>query len=177
VSKNKLFFIFLFLIITFFIYSIEPLSDGYKDIKLGMSMDQVRGILEKSIEFNYKKEEILTFRLEPDTEIISTEGFRNYIINAYFHFSHDQLFQIILKLHTKKIGYYNLLKQFTERFGKSTKLSPTKASWDNEKIRIIIEKPCTLKYVYLPIWNGLLKNDNTSDHILDINREKFIDDL
>ena len=174
--KIKFFLISVLLFITFFLNCIEPLSDGYKDIKLGMSKEQVQSILEKSIEFNFKKEEILTFRLEPDTEIISTEGL-SYIIYAYFHFNHNQLFQIILKLSENKIGYYYLLKKFTERFGKSTELSPTRSIWDNEKVRIIIEKPCTLKYVYLPVWNGLLKEDNTSDKLLDLNREKFVDDL
>lgn len=174
--KIKFFLISVLLFITFFLNCIEPLSDGYKDIKLGMSKENVQSILEKSIEFNFKREEILTFRLEPDTEIISTEGL-NYIINAYFHFSHDKLFQIILKLDESKIGYYYLLKKFTERFGKSTELSPARSIWDNDKIRLIIEKPCTVKYIYLPIWNGLLKSDNTSDNLIDLNREKFIDGL
>lgn len=175
--KIKLFFV----IVTIFIisnlsYCLEPLSDGYKDIKLGMNKEAVQNILMKSIEFNYKKEEILTFRLEPDTDIISTEGY-GYILNAYFHFHQDQLFQIILKLSESKIGYYYLLKNFTTRYGKSTNLSPTRSIWDNDKVRIIIEKPCTLKYVYLPVWNELLNEDVTSDNILELNREKFVDDL
>ncbi len=175
--KIKLFFVFLMIfIINGLTYSQEPLSDGYKNIKLGMSKEEVQNILMKSIEFNYKKEEILTFRLEPDTDIISTEGY-GYIINAYFHFHQDQLFQIILKISEDKIGYYYILKNFTTRFGKSTNLSPTRSIWDNEKIRIVLEKPCTLKYVYLPVWNGLLKEDVTSDNILELNRQKFVDDL
>ena len=66
--KIKFFLISVLLFITFFLNCIEPLSDGYKDIKLGMSKENVQSILEKSIEFNFKREEILTFRLEPDTE-------------------------------------------------------------------------------------------------------------
>lgn len=175
--KIKLFYVVIIIFIfADFFYCLEPLSDGYKDIKLGMSKETVQNILIKSSEFNYKKEEILTFRLEPDTDIISTEGY-GYILIAYFHFHNDQLFQIILKLSEDKIGYYYLLKNFTDRFGKSTNLSPTRSIWDNEKIRIVIEKPCTLKYVYLPVWNGLLKEDATSDNILELNREKFVDDL
>ena len=105
IIKMKFLFIMFFLFIAYSFSCVEPLSDGYKDIKLGMTKTQVQSILEKSIEFNFKREEILSFRLEPDTEIISTEGF-NYIISAYFHFNHDKLFQIILKLSESKTGYY-----------------------------------------------------------------------
>ena len=166
-----------FILISLSLYSQEPLSDGYKNIKLGMSQQEVKSILQKSTDFNMKKEEILSFRMEPDTEIISTEGY-GYIIFGYFHFSHDQLFQILLKLSEEKVGYYYLLTNFTNRFGKPQKFSPTRAIWENEKIRIVIEKPCTLKYIYLPVWNGLVdKKDETSDEIYGVNREKFVDDL
>jgi hypothetical protein len=88
----KRYIIFPIIIILFLILSFEPLSDGYKDIKLGMTQDQVKELLKKSIEFDTKKEEVLSTRLEPDTDIISAQGI-SFIKYAYFHFDHDSLFQ------------------------------------------------------------------------------------
>lgn len=168
-------FIILFVFVTSLTFGLKPLSDGYKDIKLGMNQAQVKSILGKSIDFSINKEEILTMRLEPDTEIISTEGL-GFIISGYFHFSHDQLFQILLKLSETKIGYYYILTKFTNSFGKPNSLDPEKASWENDKVRIILEKPCTLKYIYLPVWNGLVKEKEKND-LFEKDREKFVDGL
>jgi hypothetical protein len=171
----KYLLILTFISISFFAFPAKPLSDGYKDIKLGMTQAQVKGILDKSVDFSINKEEILTMRLEPDTEIISTEGL-GFIISGYFHFSHDQLFQILLKLSETKIGYYYILNKFTNSFGKPNKLDPEKATWENDKIRITLEKPCTLKYIYLPVWNGLVKEKEKND-LFEKDREKFVDGL
>jgi len=172
---HKTILIAFFLSITLFLFSVEALSDGYKDFKLGMSMEQVKSILEKSPDFNSRKNEVLSMRLEPDTEIISTEGY-GYILTGYFHFYHDALYQILLKLSETRIGYYYILKNFTDRFGKPKIFTPKKATWENDKIRITLEKPCTLKYIYLPVWNGLTKEKEDKD-LFEKERKKFIDGL
>ena len=69
--------IVLFIFSIYYVNSVEPLSDGYRDFKLGMTQEEVKKILEHSIDFRFKREEILSFRMEPDTEIISTEGGAN----------------------------------------------------------------------------------------------------
>jgi len=172
---KKYIILFFLLIITRF-YAIEPLSDGYKDIKLGMSMDQVKALLQKSGDFIQKKEEVLITRLEPDTKIISVEGV-GFIIYAYFHFENDKLFQIFLKISDSKIGYYFLLRKLTSKFGNPKKFNPKKAIWENDNTRIILEKPCNLKYIYLPVWNDIIKNEEKREDIIKIIREKFGDDL
>ena len=173
---RKIILIIIVIFFVSFLFGVENLSDGYKEIKLGMNKEVVRNILKKSRDFSMKKEELLTIRIQPDTEIISTEGL-GFILLAYFHFHHDQLFQIFLKINENKIGYYFFLKKLSARFGAPSKFSPKKSIWENERVRIIIEKPCNLKYIYLPVWNGLVTSDLTSDSVLDSVREKFVNDL
>ena len=172
--RKNVFFIILFLINSI-IFS-EELSEGYKDIKLGMSQDEVRDVLKKSFDFYTGREEAISIRLEPDTEIITAAGM-GVIKIGYFHFNSDKLFQIFLKIDENKIGYYMLLKRFTNKFGKPAFLEPKRAYWENDGVRVIVEKPCSLKYQFLPIWNELIKNDSTNDSILNKYREKFVDDL
>lgn len=175
--RNYKFFIYiLFIFIILPIYPLENISEGYNGIMLGMKKDVVNKLLENSKEFNLKKEEILNMRLQPDTDIISTEGL-SFINYAYFHFYKDELYQIFFLLSEEKIGYYHLLKRLTERFGQPITFSPKKASWSNNKVQIIIEKPCSIKYILVPVWNGLITKDQTSDTVLEKQREKFIDGL
>ncbi|OHD10099.1 MAG: hypothetical protein A2Z98_09060, partial [Spirochaetes bacterium GWB1_27_13] len=123
----KIFFAFFILFLPFNLFS-QKLSNGFKDFKLGMSKEQVSNLLKKSFDFDAKREEILSIRLEPDTEIITADGM-GFIQIGYFHFNKDKLFQIFLKIDEKKIGYYLLLKNNTERFGNPKRLDPKSASW------------------------------------------------
>jgi len=171
----KKIFIILLIYINFLLTA-QNLSNGYKDIKLGMSKSEVEDLLKKSPDFIPLKEEVLSIRIEPDTEIITVEG-ANFIEIAYFHFNNDKLFQIFLKINEKKIGYYLLLKKFTDKFGKPAKLEPKRAFWENQDIRIVIEKPCSLKYIYLPIWNTLLKKEDKLKNYIQEGRDSFLDQL
>ncbi len=174
---KRLFFTVFFIIVNLFLLSgIELLSDGYQGIKLGMKKDQVMNIINNSPDFNPLKDEILTVRLEPDTEIITTEG-TGFIELAYFHFHNEDLFQILFKISQDKIGYYTLLKNLTARFGNPKKLNPKKAYWENDRVKIVIEKPCTLKYQFLPVWNTLITKDNSSDTLNKIIRDEFLKKL
>jgi len=175
-DKRSVFIIFFIIVNLFLLSGIELLSDGYKDIKLGMKKDQVMNIINNSPDFDPLKDEILSVRLEPDTEIITTEGL-TFIELAYFHFHKDQLFQILLKISDDKIGYYTLLKSLTAKFGNPKSLNPKKASWENDRTKIVIEKPCTLKYQYLPVWNTLITKDNSTDTINKIIRDEFLKKL
>ena len=154
----------------------NALSDGYKDIKLGMSKKEVSDLLKKSLEFDAKREEILSIRIDPDSEIITAKGL-GFINVAYFHFNKDRLFQIFIKLNEKKIDYYSLLKTNTNKYGNPKNLEPTRASWEDSKVKIVIEKPSTIKYLFLSIWNELLKNDNTSDDLNLKLRNTFLENL
>lgn len=167
-------YIFLLLIFSFTL-SAQQISDGYKDIKLGMSRDEVSALLGKSYDFYDNRNEVLTIRLEPDQEIITAEG-RGFINIGYFHFHEDQLFQIFLTFN-EKVGYYTLLKRLTDKFGDPTKVDPKNAYWESETVRIVIEKPGKIKYLYLPVWNTLLGSDLSERKVLDQQRDNFVDDL
>jgi hypothetical protein len=172
--RNFIIFILLFAL-NFTLIS-KDLSNGYKDIKLGMTKNQVIDTIKKSSEFRQKNDEVLSIRLEPDTEILTYEGL-GYISVGYFHFNKDKLFQIFLKFNENKLGYYLLLKDNTDKFGKPSKLDPKSAVWQNKEVMIVIEKPCTIKYLYLPIWNELVKSDQTPDDIILKSRNDFVKDL
>ncbi|HOF01323.1 MAG TPA: hypothetical protein PK385_03785 [Spirochaetota bacterium] len=173
--RKNLFLILFLLVIAGFIGSKE-LSLGFKDFKLNQTQSEVKELIKKSFDFANRRDEAISIRLEPDTDIITAEGL-GFIKIGYFHFNKDKLFQIFLKLDEKRLGYYLILKRFTEKFGNPTSLEPKSAFWENEEVKIIIEKPCSLKYIYKPIWNEITAADQTTDSVFFNIREKFIDDL
>ncbi len=172
----KITLIFFIIFLNYSIFSYEQLNNGYKEFKLGMGKSEVEKLLQTSDDFNILKEEILSTRLEPDTEIISTEG-TGFIIYGYFHFDKDELFQIFLKIDREKIGYYFLLKKLITKYGNPTKFNPKRAIWENNEVRIILEKPCNIKYINLPIWNEIIKDQKKKDFIMDKLRDDFSNDF
>ncbi len=169
------------LLIKFFLlYSVvlnsQEFAEGYKEIKLGMNIETVRGLISSMNDFLPIRDEILQIRIEPDKQILTTQGL-NFVNKGYFHFHDDSLYQILIKFNSTKIGYYNLLKNLTEKYGKPIALTPKKASWENEKIRITIEKPSTIKYTDKLIWESIIGNNNTNDPNFIILRDEFLDNL
>ena len=67
----------------------------------------------------------------------------------------------------------------TDKYGNATNLEPKKASWENDSVRIQIEKPCVLKYVDVKTWDSLSSTeaDMEARKIEKIEREKFLEDL
>jgi hypothetical protein len=182
VVKSKLFF----LLLCFFVVSVsafaEDLPSGYKKYLFGMSMDEVKETIKDDSLLKNVREEVLSVGIEPDKEILTVYGDRRnggYVEKAYFQFNEDKLFYIYLELSQKKVGYYSLLKSMTDKYGNATNLEPKKASWENDSVRIQIEKPCVLKYVDVKTWDSLssMEADMEARKIEKIEREKFLEDL
>jgi hypothetical protein len=167
---------YIFIFSLFIFINATPLNNGYKNIKLGMTQSEVKKILQNSPDFVAVKEEILSIRISPDTEIISTEG-TGFIQLAYFHFNEDRLYQIFLKIDENKVGYYYLLQNLTKKYGKTAGFSPDRVYWEDHDTKIILEKPCSLKYFHMSIWNSIKSQDETDDTVLEKVRKRFIDDL
>lgn len=175
--KLKLFFLlFLLLLSGVPFFSIE-LSNGYKDFILGSSKNEVEQMLEKSFEFDFTKKEVLTMRLEPDREILTADGY-GFVQIGYFHFYKDRLYQIFLNLSDKKVGYYSLLSRLTDKYGTPSSLDDTSASWTDDKVNIIIEKPCKIKYIDVEVWNEILRlGEDVDKPVQEQLRNDFIDQL
>ena len=156
----------------------KSLSNGYKEIKLGMSMDEVKKKLRYSAEFAPEHIEAVQTRMEPDVKTITAEGVNpqsGLIKLGYFFFDDDDhLAAITIKINESKISYYSILKRFTEKYGNPNEFEPDRAIWSDDQTRIILEKPCELKYQSADYNSGSKPN---TDILYNKLRDKFIDDL
>ena len=189
VKKWRLFVVkpkLILLIICFFIVSMftfaEELPNGYKKYSFGMSMDEVKDAIKEDSLLKNVREEVLSVRIQPDKQILTVYGDRRnggYVEKAYFQFNEDKLFYIYLPLSEKKVEYYSLLKSMTDKYGNATNLEPKKASWENDSVRIQIEKPCILKYTDIKTWDSLSSTEAEMEARKEekIEREKFLEDL
>ena len=156
----------------------SDLSNGYKEIKLGMSMDEVKKKIKYSAEFAPERIEAVQTRMQPDVKTLTAEGVnpQNGLIKlGYFFFDDDdKLAAITIKINESKISYYSILKRFTEKYGNPDEFEPARATWANDETRIILEKPCELKYQSVDYNSDPKKN---TDILYNKLRDKFIDEL
>ena len=53
-------------------------------------------------------------------------------------------------------------------------MSPSIVTWENNTVRITLEKPLTIKYVGLDIYNSIIEGDTTEKAIQEQLKEDFI---
>ena len=128
------------------------LPNGYREIKLGMSVDDVKTKLFKY--FAYRGEPDVSFLPNTSDYLIECEGY-SYIKRAYFQFYNEKLYIIILVLDETKLDHYSLLTTFTKKYGEFTSLSPVKVEWLSDDVLLCIERPMSVKYIDLEVFNKL----------------------
>lgn len=176
-GRNFVFFLFLVLSVSLYGEdNAEVLPSGYKDFTFGLTMEEVKILVDRSPEFNALREEVLTIRTEPDRQILTVRGL-GFVKQGYFHFHENKLFHIYLIFNETRIGYYNLLKTLTSKYGNPVNFQPSRAVWKDEHSRVMIEKPSIIKYTSVGVWEMLGSTDLSDRNFEQMQRDRFLDGL
>lgn len=152
------------------------LPASYRGISLGMSLETVKDALKTDKIFGYRGERDFSLLAAPNRSSIETQG-STFIERAWFQFNEESLYTITLKLNTDKVDHYSLYKHFCEKYGEPLDINPHRAIWENETVRITIEKPLTVKYLDLQVFNSMLEASQTETAKSELNREAFINEF
>lgn len=151
-----------------------PVPDSYRGIRLGMSLDEVKEVLKTEPVFGYRGERDVSMIPNPDRTLIETFG-TGYIKNAWFQFSGDKLYIMTVVLDSSKIDYYSMYQSLAKKYGEPDSLSPRKAQWNSDTVRMSLEKPLSVKYIDSVIYNSLLKESQAGTDYEELLQESFIE--
>lgn len=154
----------------------QPAPQGYRKILLGMSLAEVKSALLEDNHFNYRGDPDVSFLPLRDQNLIECEG-KGFIDRAYFQFLDEKLYIIILQLNQEKLDYFTLFADFSEKYGLPQSLDPQNARWEWDQIRLALEKPLTVKYVAIKVFNDLKDKSQAEDDLLDLSRGRFLEDF
>ena len=149
------------------------LPRGFHGIELGMELEQVKELLLKDELFYYRGDPDVSFLPLSKQTLIECPG-NTYISRAYFQFEQEKLFIMILVLNIKEVDYFSMFTTLSEKYGRSTYLDPSAAVWSSEEIRLSLEKPLTVKYIHLPVFNQLRDQGKSKEGILEYYRKEFL---
>ncbi len=173
-NKKRCFILYICIFTVCYLTAQEPLPSSYRNIQLGASLETVKTELQNDPVFGYRGEKDVSLLLTKNTSLIETCG-SFFIARAWFQFYNENLYTMIFKLNTDAIDYYSVYSQFCEKYGEPVSLNPKRSIWENETIRLVIERPLTVKYIDLTVFNEILDTSRTKKTKTETNRKNFIE--
>lgn len=159
----------------------ESLPHGYKDILLGMSLEETKENLVKNPDFGYHGDRDVSLIPNSSKTLIETDATTglgsNFLTRCWFQFSFNELYIITINVNPEKMDYYSIFTKLKEKYGEPTSFNPQAATWKDNDVTMSLEKPLTLKYIDNKIFEQTQNYSNIQQSPTEITREMFLDDL
>lgn len=186
-SMKKSIFIISILCLTFSVFcqnsndSKQPLPNGYKGITLGMELDATKEALIQNPEFGYNGDRDVSLIPGDNQILIETDATKAlgsiFLTQCWFQFYEKKLYIITINMNTDKMDYYTMFTTLCNKYGQPNALDPSKASWENDEVILILEKPLSLKYIDKKTYTNLLNYANVQASAEELTRQMFLEEF
>ena len=137
-----------------------PIPRSYHGISLGMAPDKVKDLLLQDSWFNYRGEADVSLLERPRASLIDAGG-SLFINRGLFQFENEVLSAILLELNPETIDWFTVYTTLEKRYGSPVDMNPQKAWWEDGETRLALERPLTVKYLDLSVFEAA--RDEISD--------------
>ena len=152
----------------------KALPHGFDSLVLGMSMADVKNELLASDDFLYRGDPDVSILDRENLSLMEVEGF-GFFSSVQFQFNdEDRLFAILLVMNPETIDYYSLYTSLSAKYGIPADLSPQRAYWEDDEVRISLERPVMLRYIDRTIFDAIKQKGETLESYKKISREEFL---
>ncbi len=176
----KSFLLSLTLLFTFSLFA-EDLPSGYKNILLGMTLEETKDALIKDPDFGYHGDRDVSLLPGGTRELIETDASTghgsNFLERCYFQFFMNELFIITININPDRMDYYSIFTTLTKKYGEPNSFDPNSATWKNDSITMSLERPLTIKYIDNKIYKNTQNYNNVPLSATETTREMFLDEL
>ena len=159
----------------------EDLPHGYKNIMLGMSLEETKENLVKDPDFGYHGDRDVSLIPNSSKTLIETDAARGlgskFLTRCWFQFSFNELYIITININPDKMDYYSMFTTLTKKYGEPTSFSPQAATWKDDEVTMSLEKPLTLKYIDNKRFSETQNYSNIQASPTEVTREMFLEDL
>jgi len=154
----------------------EGIPLGFRGIELGMGRDEVIEALKKDPLYAYRGPEDVSLLPSPNQSLIDVSGL-SFVKRGFFQFYDGKLWTIILSLNPGKIDHYSLYSSLAAKYGEPGLLDPKEARWEDGRTRLALERPLTLRYMDLAVFEELGRSSAEKETVVDIERAEFLGGL
>ncbi|HUX12671.1 MAG TPA: hypothetical protein VMW87_06560, partial [Spirochaetia bacterium] len=149
------------------------LPRGFEDLLLGLPVDEVKKRLQNSPYFLYRGDPDVSLAPVDKQPIIETAGVR-FVTSGIFQFHDDRLYTITISLNQKLVDFYSMFTSLSGKYGDPVSLSPAEVVWQNDQVRLSLEKPLTIKYIDLVVFDQIKAAGKAEKSLQELSREEFI---
>ena len=149
------------------------LPSSFHDIGLGMAIDEVKEILKNDPSFAYRGDRDISLLSGTNRSSIEANG-ANFVKRGSFQFYDEKLYSIIVQMNPEKIDYYSIYSFLVEKYGEPGVVDQKKSLWEDDRVRLILERPLTLKYIEVSVFKKIIENREKKEALSEQIREQFI---
>jgi hypothetical protein len=141
-----------------------------------MSRDALKESLKKDELFRFRGDRDVSFLPAREQNLVETTGL-SFIKRAFFQLKDGQVFVMAFTLNTALVDYYSVFTSFVKKYGEPGVLDPKQAVWESEETKVAIERPLTIKYIDMQVFNALHTESKAAESSELRMREDFLNDF
>lgn len=152
------------------------LTPGFDVFRLGMTLEDLKSALKNNSFFLYSGDPDVSILSRPNTNLIDVPGI-TYFSRGIFQVVDGRLYSMTFELNPEQLDYYTMYTTLTKKYGEPTTLDPASARWESASVRLSLEKPVTLKYIDMVVFQRLEKEGRAQKALQTLTREKFLENF
>ena len=154
----------------------KSIPRAYRGISLGMNPDAVKNLLLQDSWFDYRGEADVSLLERPRASLIDAGG-SLFITRGLFQFEEEALSAIMLELNPETIDWFTVYTTLEGRYGTPVDLNPSKAWWEDGNTRLALERPLTVKYLDLGVFEAARTAESDRIAWREQARKEFLDEF
>jgi hypothetical protein len=154
----------------------NPLPRQFREISLGMGLDNLKDALLKDKLFNFRGDRDISFIPAREESLVETTG-SSFVRRAFFQLRDGVLFIMSFTLDPGLIDHYSMFTNLVEKYGQPSYLDPKEAVWETEDTRITLERPLTIKYIDKKVMNDIISESALIQSRRVRERQEFLDEF
>lgn len=151
-----------------------PLS--YRSFSLGMGLEDLKKALAADSLFAFRGDRDVSLLPMSEQTLVETTGL-SFIKRAFFQLKDGKVFIMAFTLNTDIIDHYSVFTTLVQKYGEPAELNPREAVWRSETVRLSIERPLTVKYIDLRVFNSIVEASTVKESKESILRREFLNDF
>jgi len=154
----------------------KALPNKFREITLGMSLDELKSALENDRLFNFRGDRDVSFLPAREESLVEISG-PSFVKRAFFQLRDGALFIMAFTLNTSMMDHYSVFTDLVSKYGPPTYLDPKEAVWETEELRVSIERPLTVKYIDKKVFDDIISESALVESKRVQQRQEFLDEF
>ncbi|GHV62200.1 hypothetical protein AGMMS49587_08360 [Spirochaetia bacterium] len=154
--------------------SAGALPRNFREINLGMGLDELKTALTDDVLFNFRGDRDVSFLPAQEQSLVEITGF-SFVKRAFFQLREGSVFIMAFTLNSGLVDHYSVFTSLVEKYGQPNFLNPEQAVWETETTRLALERPLTVKYIDMTVFNGIIGESAAAESAEILRRQEFLD--